>query len=60
MNVKEMMSVLKAEKILTWFDLGLFIDRFKENRKVPSTKFNGSYSDFINFFGTSGVRQGYI
>ena len=55
MNVKEMMSVLKAEKILTWFDLGLFIDRFKENRKTPSTKFNGSYNDFKKFLGESEI-----
>ncbi len=37
-NVKEMMHALKSEKIETWFDLGLYIDRIRENRNTPSTK----------------------
>ncbi len=36
MTVKDMMSQLESEAINTWFDLGLFLDRFKENRSVPS------------------------
>ena len=36
MTVREMLVELKNEKIHTWFDLGLFIDRFKENKKTPT------------------------
>ena len=55
MNVKEMMSILQDEKIHTWFDLCLFIDRFKENRKVPSTNFSGSYHDFLKYLSKGGI-----
>lgn len=34
-TVKEMMETLKSEKIETWFDLGLYIDRIRENRSIP-------------------------
>ena len=47
-NVKEMMSSLRSEKIETWFDLGLFIDRLRENRNIPSTK---TFDNFEKFKG---------
>lgn len=37
---------LKKENVNTWFDLGLFLDRLKENRKVPQKRFIGTYDDF--------------
>ena len=40
MTAKQMMSSLKQELIHTWFDLGLFIDKFKENRPIPVVSFN--------------------
>jgi hypothetical protein len=46
MTVKEMLSILKGEKIKTWFDLGIFIDRFRETKPLPSVKFNGTYKEF--------------
>ncbi len=46
MSANEMMKSLPKEKINTWFDLGLFIDRFKENNPVPTIDFQGSYRDF--------------
>jgi len=69
MTVKDMMSQLKSETINTWFDLGLFLDRFKENRPVPSTTFHGKYKDYVESvaknamaictfeYGTDGVSQ---
>ncbi|MCK4665202.1 hypothetical protein KAU33_00535, partial [Candidatus Dependentiae bacterium] len=36
-KVEEMLSALKSEKIETWFDLGLYIDKLRENRDTPST-----------------------
>ena len=47
MNVENMMSILRDEPIRTWFDLGLFIDRFKENREQMAPHFSGSYDDFL-------------
>ncbi len=55
MNVNAMMSILRAEEVKTWFDLGLFIDRFRENRSVPSAHFLGSYDDFARTVSTGGV-----
>lgn len=55
MNVRAMMSNLRAEPIKTWFDLGLFIDRFKENRHVPSAHFQGSYDDFFKSISEEGI-----
>ncbi len=44
---REMIEELRSEKINTWFDLGLFIDRFKENRSIPSLEFSNSFEDFL-------------
>jgi hypothetical protein len=55
MNVKEMMSCLRAEKIDTWFDLGLFIDRFRENKDVASTHLACSYDDFLKSISKGGI-----
>ncbi len=55
MNVRKMMSRLEFEKITTWFDLGLFIDRFKENREVPSVQFSGSFEQFLSHLSEGGV-----
>ncbi|MCG8410911.1 MAG: phosphodiester glycosidase family protein [Bacteroidales bacterium] len=38
---------LENENIVTWFDLGLFLDRLRENRKDSYKKAIGSYDDFI-------------
>lgn len=46
MTVKEMLRQLKDEKINTWFDLGLFIDKFKEQKPIPTAQFKGSFYDF--------------
>ena len=55
MTVAKMMEVLQKEKINTWFDLGLFIDRFKELNSVPSARFRGSYIQFKNQIENGGV-----
>jgi len=31
MNLHELLEHLRKQKIATWFDLGLFIDRFRED-----------------------------
>ena len=55
MDATTMLDKLKAEKINTWFDLGLFIDRFKENREVPSAQFTGSFDDFLKSISKGGI-----
>jgi hypothetical protein len=46
MKVSEMISALRSEKIRTWFDLGIFIDRFRETKPLPTVRFSGTYKDF--------------
>ncbi|MCJ7695677.1 MAG: phosphodiester glycosidase family protein [Anaerolineaceae bacterium] len=55
MNVENMMSILRDETIRTWFDLGLFIDRLKENREQTAAHFSGSYDDFLKSLCDGGI-----
>ncbi len=55
MTVKEMMKSLKNETINTWFDLGLFIDRVKESRPIPSAEFSSSFDEFKNQISDGGI-----
>jgi hypothetical protein len=55
MRVTKMMDFLKREKINTWFDLGLFIDRFKESNTVPTARFRGSYKNFRDDLEKGGI-----
>ena len=43
-SYKQLLSILKKEKIETWFDLGLFLDRLKEKKSVA-----GINGDFFKF-----------
>ncbi|NOQ25995.1 MAG: glycosyltransferase [Bacteroidales bacterium] len=45
-KIKKIINQLESENIKTWFDLGLFLDKVKENRKTPQKKFKGTYEDF--------------
>ncbi|MFC2111842.1 phosphodiester glycosidase family protein [Bacteroidota bacterium] len=49
MSALKMMEEINREKIQTWFDLGLYIDRFKENNPIPTAEFHGSFEDFRGF-----------
>lgn len=55
MLVTEMMEVLCSENIKTWFDLGLFIDRFKENKPIPVVEFNQSFEAFKSEIHKKGI-----
>jgi len=48
-KIKTIINQLKKEKINTWFDLGLYIDTIKENRKIPQKRFFGSFDDFKSY-----------
>jgi len=46
LRTDEMMTALGAEVIETWFDLGLFIDRLREDRCNTRAWVQGSFGDF--------------
>jgi len=48
-KINNLLTKLNQENIKTWFDLGLFLDRIKENRKVPQKKYIGTYLDFKSY-----------
>lgn len=55
MSAAEMMKLLGEEKINTWFDLGLFIDRFKESKPIPVVEFSESFSNFKSDLVNKGM-----
>ena len=55
MTVNEMMTLLKGEKINTWFDLGLFIDQIKENHNKTPLRNYKSYDDFKQSITKGGM-----
>ena len=54
-SAAEMMKLLRDERINTWFDLGLFIDRFKENKPIPVIEFHKSYAHFKKDLQKRGI-----
>jgi len=55
MNAADLISQLKAEKINTWFDLGLFMDRVKDNRTSYSSPKYKSYDEFKENISSGGI-----
>jgi glycosyltransferase involved in cell wall biosynthesis len=45
------MDQINGERINTWFDLGLYLDRFKESNPIPTAEFHGSFDDFMGYLG---------
>jgi len=54
-KINQLLTKLNQENIKTWFDLGLFLDRIKENRKVPQNKFIGTYEDLKSAICKGGM-----
>ena len=50
--ISEVLDELYKEKINTWFDLGLFLDRFKEKKKQVA--FNGEKEEFDRYLEKGG------
>ncbi len=48
MNIDQLMELLYKEQINTWFDLGLFIDRFKEEKALNRKSYKKTYNEFKN------------
>ncbi len=55
MNSGETIKTLKKEKISTWFDLGLFLDRLKENNPVPVAVYQGEIDEYFNHLQGRGL-----
>ncbi len=54
-NSAQLIKLLKNEKINTWFDLGLFIDRFREEKDLKTEYFSGSYDEYKTLLQNSGI-----
>jgi len=52
-SIDELLSRLKSEKIKTWFDLGLFLDRLKD--KKSSAGFRPDYYSFKEKLVKGGI-----
>lgn len=55
MSVNEMMGILRNEKVDTWFDLGIYIDRFRENNPMPVLSFSGTEKEFEHNLQQGGI-----
>jgi len=55
MSLDELLALLGNEHIDTWFDLGLLLDRFRENHEYPSVSFTGTYEDFKEHVRKGGI-----
>ena len=55
MSVDKMLEELRKENIKTWFDLGIFIDRFKESKPLPTALFEGTYDMFLKGLSKSAM-----
>ena len=51
----ELIDLLKKESINTWFDLSLFIDRFREAKNLDKEYFTGSFEDYKKYLHKSGI-----
>jgi len=55
MNIDQLMKLLHKERINTWFDLGLFIDRFKEENSLNRISFKGTHGEFKDHLKRGGL-----
>ncbi len=55
MNAADLITQLKSEKINTWFDLGLFLDRIKDNRDSFSPPKYNTFSEFRENISSGGI-----
>ena len=49
------MTEINREKVITWFDLGLYLDRLKESTPIPSCEFHGDYEDFQGYLSNRAM-----
>ncbi len=54
-STNKLLSLLRKEKIGTWFDLGLFIDRFREKDEIEDRGVIMGFDDFCNRHKSGGL-----
>jgi hypothetical protein len=54
-DIKKLLARLKNEKIHTWFDLGLFIDRFREEHMLEERCVPERYDLFVSRMRSGGI-----
>lgn len=54
-RIEKLVKSLVEEEISSWFDLGLFLDRIKEERFVANEKKFESFQEFINHYNTQSI-----
>ncbi len=55
MSAAHMMDLLNKEKIDTWFDLGIFIDRFREEKPYPAASYHQGREEFKQELEKTGL-----
>jgi len=55
MNTDKLLAFLHGKHIETWFDLGIFLDRFREEQAYPSIQRDGNFDVFKEELRTGGV-----
>ena len=53
MKIERVVKLLRSEQVLTWFDLGLFIDKVRDRPSQP--KYKGSYQKFRDEINDGGI-----
>ncbi|HDR90192.1 MAG TPA: glycosyltransferase [Bacteroidetes bacterium] len=54
-SAEKLLEWLNGETIETWFDLGLFVDRFREERDTRSPRFYEDYEAFAEYLKSGGI-----
>ena len=54
-KIKDLLKQLQRENIQTWFDLSLYLDRLKDERKLKPRKFHLDKPSFLNEVADKGV-----
>ncbi len=54
-SAHQLIEKLKGEKIKTWFDLGIFIDRFKESKALPTAEYKSNFEQCIKDLSCSSM-----
>lgn len=54
-SASQCINKINKEKISTWFELGLYLDRLKEFNDFPAYRYHGSVEDFYADLGKKGI-----
>lgn len=54
-KIKDLLRQLQKENIHTWFDLSLYLDRLKDERKIKPRRFHLDKPSFLNKLADQGV-----